>query len=119
MGAKLTRTHSSSIDERFLKPVGKYSIKSSDLKKLKKKILDEKLAPFYPGVDTDDDESAGFDPAATCFADEECPICFLNYPALNRSKCCGKGICTECFLQLKVSKGKPTESHTDSFLFSL
>ena len=36
---------------------------------------------------------------------EECPICFLSYPALNRSKCCGKGICTECFLQLKVSKG--------------
>merc|ERR1719245_2208104 len=71
MGAKLTRTHSSSIDERFLKPVGKYSIKSSDLKKLKKKILDEKLAPFYPGVDTDDDESAGFDPAATCFAEVE------------------------------------------------
>ncbi|KAM3042323.1 hypothetical protein ACUV84_025116 [Puccinellia chinampoensis] len=35
---------------------------------------------------------------------EECPICFYFYPSLNRSKCCGKGICTECFLQLMPSK---------------
>ncbi|XP_048542729.1 E3 ubiquitin-protein ligase GW2-like isoform X1 [Triticum urartu] len=48
---------------------------------------------------------------APCFdaADEdgravECPICFHFYPSLNRSKCCGKGICTECFLQLMPSK---------------
>ncbi|VAI80725.1 unnamed protein product [Triticum turgidum subsp. durum] len=48
---------------------------------------------------------------APCFdaADEdgravECPICFHFYPSLNRSKCCGKGICTECFLQLIPSK---------------
>uniref|UniRef100_A0A453T3W0 RING-type domain-containing protein n=1 Tax=Aegilops tauschii subsp. strangulata TaxID=200361 RepID=A0A453T3W0_AEGTS len=34
----------------------------------------------------------------------ECPICFHFYPSLNRSKCCGKGICTECFLQLMPSK---------------
>ncbi|XP_071679837.1 E3 ubiquitin-protein ligase GW2-like [Lolium perenne] len=26
------------------------------------------------------------------------------YPSLNQSKCCGKGICTECFLQLMPSK---------------
>ena len=87
-----------------------------DLKKLKKKILDEKLAPFYPGIDAEDESNlvgvqsrggggqpvggGGFDFDAW----EECPICFLMFPALNRSKCCGKGICTECFLQLKVSK---------------
>ncbi|OEL37457.1 hypothetical protein BAE44_0001524, partial [Dichanthelium oligosanthes] len=28
---------------------------------------------------------------------EECPICFYFYPSLNRSKCCGKGICTGNF----------------------
>jgi len=33
---------------------------------------------------------------------EECPICFLYYPGgLNRSICCRKGLCTECFLQIK------------------
>uniref|UniRef100_A0A0A9DC14 Protein SIP5 n=1 Tax=Arundo donax TaxID=35708 RepID=A0A0A9DC14_ARUDO len=35
---------------------------------------------------------------------EECPICFYFYPSLNRSKCCSKRICTECFLQLMPSK---------------
>ncbi|RRT72929.1 hypothetical protein B296_00015143, partial [Ensete ventricosum] len=34
---------------------------------------------------------------------EECPICFFYYPSLNRSRCCSKGICTECFLQMKPS----------------
>ena len=79
-------------------------MKESDLKKLKKKILAGNLAPFYPGVDADE---PGFTDASN--DSEECPICFLSYPALNRSKCCGKGICTECFLQLKVSK-KPSQS---------
>ena len=31
---------------------------------------------------------------------EECPICLLNYPALNTTRCCCKGICTECYLQV-------------------
>ena len=81
---------------------GRYTVKDSDLKKLKKRILAESLAPFYPGVDADEENGeclGGMDGDA-----EECPICLLSYPALNRSKCCGKGICTECFLQLKVSK---------------
>ena len=131
MGAKLSRT--SSAEVRYLKPIGKprfsafffrlsllatvlltlvvvaprpasgrYTVKDSDLKKLKKRILAESLAPFYPGVDADEEDGeclGGMDGDA-----EECPICLLSYPALNRSKCCGKGICTECFLQLKVSK---------------
>ncbi|KAG9147785.1 hypothetical protein Leryth_026912 [Lithospermum erythrorhizon] len=46
-------------------------------------ILGSKLAPCYPG-----DEENGLDL-------EECPICFLHYPSLNRSRCCTKGICTE------------------------
>lgn len=33
---------------------------------------------------------------------EECPICFLSYPLLNTSRCCGKRVCTECFLQARV-----------------
>lgn len=41
---------------------------------------------------------------------EECPICFLHYPSLNRSKCCSKGICTECFLQMKSPHvSRPTQ----------
>ncbi|KAI8097021.1 uncharacterized protein BX664DRAFT_325419 [Halteromyces radiatus] len=39
----------------------------------------------------------------------ECPICFLFYPPfINRTRCCGKVICTECFLQLKRSVDSPS-----------
>ncbi|KAI8368896.1 hypothetical protein EDC96DRAFT_128957 [Choanephora cucurbitarum] len=38
----------------------------------------------------------------------ECPICFLYYPSrMNRTRCCDKSICTECFLQLKRSTYSP------------
>eukprot|EP00632_Arachnochrysis_sp_CCMP2950_P000542 CAMPEP_0185707520 /NCGR_PEP_ID=MMETSP1164-20130828/24475_1 /TAXON_ID=1104430 /ORGANISM="Chrysoreinhardia sp, Strain CCMP2950" /LENGTH=254 /DNA_ID=CAMNT_0028374949 /DNA_START=199 /DNA_END=960 /DNA_ORIENTATION=+ len=31
----------------------------------------------------------------------ECPICFLAYPAVNVSSCCGQPICTACYLKLR------------------
>ncbi|KAJ6416967.1 hypothetical protein OIU84_002784 [Salix udensis] len=46
----------------------------------------------------------------SCYDYEECPICFLYYPSLNRSRCCKKGICTECFLQMKnPNSTRPTQ----------
>ena len=27
----------------------------------------------------------------------------MHYPCLNQAVCCGKGICTECFLQVRTS----------------
>lgn len=53
-------------------------------------------APFHAGVEADDTDEC--DAAHSL---EECPICMLRYPALNRSTCCRQGICTECFLQVK------------------
>ena len=53
------------VDEKYTKPQGLYQHKDVDIKKLKKLILDSKLAPCYPG----DDDSV-------CDR-EECPICFL------------------------------------------
>lgn len=86
------------VDERYTRPQGLYVHKDVDLKKLKKLILESKLAPCYPG----DDEF--------CNDHEECPICFLYYPSLNRSRCCMKGICTECFLQMKnPNTTRPTQ----------
>lgn len=80
------------VDEKYTRPQGLYQLRDIDHKKLRKLILDSKLAPCYPG----DDEGCTLDL-------EECPICFLYFPSLNRSKCCSKGICTECFLQMKPS----------------
>nr|GMD33316.1 E3 ubiquitin-protein ligase DA2L-like isoform X2 [Ipomoea batatas]GMD34979.1 E3 ubiquitin-protein ligase DA2L-like isoform X2 [Ipomoea batatas] len=91
MGNKLGRRRQV-VDEKFTRPQGLYQHKDVDHKKLRKLILDSKLAPCYPGEDE----------CATIPELEECPICFLYYPSLNRSRCCLKGICTECFLQMKT-----------------
>ncbi|GMP71848.1 hypothetical protein CsSME_00030102 [Camellia sinensis var. sinensis] len=86
------------VDEKYTRPQGLYQDRDVDHKKLRKLILDSKLAPCYPG-----DEECGFDL-------EECPICFLYYPSLNCSRCCTKGICTECFLQMRTPNStRPTQ----------
>ncbi|KAF5944754.1 hypothetical protein HYC85_018831 [Camellia sinensis] len=54
------------VDEKYTRPQGLYQDRDVDHKKLRKLILDSKLAPCYPG-----DEECGFDL-------EECPICFLS-----------------------------------------
>ncbi|KAM0944555.1 putative transcription factor C2H2 family [Dioscorea sansibarensis] len=97
MGNKIGRRRPV-VDERYTRPQGLYQHRNVDHKKLRRLILDSKLAPCYPG----DEE---------CVLDfEECPICFLYYPSLNRSRCCLKGICTECFLQMKPQQSaRPTQ----------
>ena len=71
MGNKLGRRRQI-VDEKYTRPQGLYNHKEVDHKKLRKLILESKLAPCYPG----DEESA---------SDlEECPICFLvcHHPSL-------------------------------------
>ncbi|KAG5235340.1 E3 ubiquitin-protein ligase DA2L [Salix suchowensis] len=97
MGNKLGR-RKQVVDERYTRPQGLYVHKDVDHKKLRKLIIESKLAPCFPG----DEDS--------CYDYEECPICFLYYPSLNRSRCCTKGICTECFLQMKnPNSTRPTQ----------
>ncbi|XP_024543246.1 protein sip5 isoform X1 [Selaginella moellendorffii] len=97
MGNKFARRRAQ-IDDRYTRPQGLYQHKDVDHKKLRRLIIDAKLAPCYPGA-----EDAAIDL-------DECPICFLHYPSLNRSKCCTKGICTECFLQVKSPNStRPTQ----------
>lgn len=43
---------------------------------------------------------------------DDCPICFATYPPhLNYTRCCGNGICTECFVQIKRPDPHIPESH--------
>lgn len=66
MGNKLGRKRQI-VEERYTKPQQSlYMNKDVDIKKLKKLILESKLAPCYPG----DEETSSHDL-------EECPICFL------------------------------------------
>ncbi|KAJ0744533.1 putative protein Sip5/DA2 [Helianthus annuus] len=91
MGNKLGRKRHL-VDEKYTRPQGLYEHKDVDHKKLRKLIIESKLAPCYPGADDD------------CSFDlDECPICFLYYPSLNRSRCCMKGICTG--VKTKEEKG--------------
>ncbi|KAJ4916011.1 RING/U-box superfamily protein [Raphanus sativus] len=102
MGNKLGKKRQV-VDERYTKPqqgLLLYMNKDVDFKKLKKLILEAKLAPCYPGA-AEDISSLDL---------EECPICYLYYPSLNRSRCCLKSICTECFLRMKSpSSSQPTK----------
>ncbi|CAN6243720.1 unnamed protein product [Urochloa humidicola] len=101
MGNRIGGRRKAGVEERFTRPQGLYEHRDIDQKKLRKLILEAKLAPCYPGAD---------DAAAGGGELEECPICFLYYPSLNRSKCCSKGICTECFLQMKPTHtARPTQ----------
>lgn len=58
------------VDEKYTRPQGLYQIKDVDYKKLRKLILESKLAPCYPGGDDCDCSSGNA-------LLEECPICFL------------------------------------------
>ncbi|KAK1612871.1 hypothetical protein QYE76_036544 [Lolium multiflorum] len=79
------------VEERLTRPQRLVrQLSDLDSGRLRRLIRSGDLAPCF---DADDDERA-----------VECPICFYFYPSLNQSKCCGKGICTECFLQLMPSK---------------
>ena len=104
------------IDERYTRPQGLYGTGDVDLRKLRKLILSGKLAPCFPGQEggtqtvttgvggsVDVPGASALEPGPRFEVKlDECPICFLNYPVLNHSRCCKSVICTECFLQVKA-----------------
>ncbi|XP_065626866.1 E3 ubiquitin-protein ligase DA2 isoform X2 [Quercus suber] len=76
----------------------KRQVVEEDCKKLLKLILESKLALCSPG-----------DEDSTCDL-EVCQFCSVCYPSLNRSRCCLKSICTECFLQtIDPNSTRPTQ----------
>ncbi|KAG8075101.1 hypothetical protein GUJ93_ZPchr0006g46393 [Zizania palustris] len=81
------------VEERLTQPRRLIrQLSDVDSGRLRRLIRSGNLAPCFDAAE----DAAGHA--------EDCPICFYFYPSLNRSKCCGKGICTECFLQLMPSK---------------
>lgn len=79
-----------------------------EVKVLKRHIASKKIAPLTKGQE----EEGDFDEEKGPFW-EECPICFLYYNVgLNRSNCCKKGLCTDCYLQIKKT---PTTTHSCPF----
>ncbi|KQK16863.1 protein SIP5 isoform X2 [Brachypodium distachyon] len=91
VAAALGERQRPAVEERLTRPRRLLrELHDVDSARLRRLIRSGHLAPCFDAAAEDDD-------AATSV---ECPICFDFYPSLNRSKCCGKGICTECFLQL-------------------
>ncbi|KAE9457993.1 hypothetical protein C3L33_10103, partial [Rhododendron williamsianum] len=74
MGNKLGRKRQV-VDEKYTRPQGLYQHKDVDHKKLKKLILDSKLAPCYPG---DESECGGYDLEDARFASWSVMAVFLN-----------------------------------------
>jgi hypothetical protein len=66
MGNRIGGRRRAGVEERYTRPQGLYEHRDIDQKKLRKLILEAKLAPCYPGAD---DAAGGHL--------EECPICFL------------------------------------------
>ncbi|KAJ8497292.1 hypothetical protein OPV22_007844 [Ensete ventricosum] len=95
MGNRISGSRRRPVEERLTRPQRILRQPTDvDYKKLRKLILARKLAPCFDPLDELPHHPRDL---------EECPICFFYYPSLNRSRCCSKGICTECFLQMKPS----------------
>ncbi|THU59139.1 hypothetical protein C4D60_Mb03t21840 [Musa balbisiana] len=95
MGNRISGSRRRPVEERLTRPQRILRQPTDlDYKKLRKLILARKLAPCFDALDELPHQPRDL---------EECPICFFYYPSLNRSRCCAKGICTECFLQMKPS----------------
>ncbi|CAG9462632.1 unnamed protein product [Pedinophyceae sp. YPF-701] len=90
------------LDESVLKPQGLYNNPYIDHRRLRKLILRRRLAPCFSGRDEDAAAGAASGDDGKRATLDECPICMLYYPSLNRTRCCQKEMCTECFLQLKI-----------------
>ncbi|KAI8975597.1 hypothetical protein BDF20DRAFT_618109 [Mycotypha africana] len=94
------------LDYGSLTPHGIYTSNNNyDIHIVRSLIRKGQLAPFYEGVN----EPTTNANSKLVPYDTECPICFLYYPSrMNRTRCCNKSICTECFLQLQKNS---TVSH--------
>mmetsp|Transcript_21446 Transcript_21446/g.31081 ORF Transcript_21446/g.31081 Transcript_21446/m.31081 type:complete len:497 (+) Transcript_21446:130-1620(+) len=77
-------------------PTGLYESCAWDQRIVTRMIAEKKIAPRYKGSGVESPDT------------EECPICFLNYKAVNSASCCRNYICTECYLQVKVPRGIST-----------
>jgi len=93
--------------EKYTKPTGLYENCPYDERTVKRWVLNGTLAPIYPGSDHPSDST------------EECPICFMHYKAINRSTCCKKTMCTECYLQVKPPRTSPDCPFCNSTKFAM
>lgn len=71
---------------------GLYSKYKSSPSQISKSIKAKKISPIYEGIESD---SISKKPNYAM-----CEICYLFYPLVNRTKCCGHVICSECLCAL-------------------
>ncbi|QDZ25290.1 hypothetical protein HOP50_16g78380 [Chloropicon primus] len=81
------------VEDPSLRPKGTFNVSDDVFAKAKELVLNGTIAPFEDGIDSDESSDL-----------ENCPICCLSYPALNRTKCCSKDICSHCFFCVKTSR---------------
>ncbi|KAF9091822.1 SNF1-interacting protein, partial [Mortierella sp. GBA35] len=103
MGNTTTKEKSDHVDGGTLLPNGIYSgPQDYDFRIVQRLIHQRRLAPFYKGLEDWDDSEDALEERAAAAA---------YYPRnINRTRCCDKPMCTECFVQLKRLESAPTES---------
>lgn len=80
---------------------GLYASCEWDERSIRSLIIARRLAPIVVGV-SDETRITNLTAIVPMNYEEECPICFLFYKGgLNRTTCCSKSMCTECFLQVR------------------
>jgi len=128
------------VDGGYLFPQGVYEgAQDYKIATVRDAIIKRKLAPFYKGLDSVEptwtdrelyEHVKGPEPktppkpgqpgpatesqAVWLYRNvHECPICFLVYPRLNGTRCCGQEICTECFVQIRRNPPHPPYNSND------
>eukprot|EP00210_Caulerpa_lentillifera_P004158 g3964.t1 len=101
------RLCSRELPDKFLCPQMALGRDSGDVRVFKRMVLKGRLAPFYPGFE-DSDAAPGVRILLELL--EECPICYMYYRVMNRTKCCRQRICSECIAQIQSSNGTSLSS---------
>lgn len=97
MGNKLPRPPREPLDPELTKVRGLYPSCTWDEHRVRRLINERRLAPCFVGAESDNQD-------ATL---EECPICMYFYPAMNRTTCCRKSICTGARVRAALRHSAP------------
>jgi len=116
IGHRLCKTQ---VQDKFLLPQLAQSLEASDARLFKKLVQRGRLAPFYPGHGEQNAEATVNTFPSPCLTSSpmqlmECPICCVYYSVMNKTKCCGQRICSECIVQVHPPDEAPIkEFHAD------
>lgn len=98
---RLCKTH---VPDKFLLPQLAGNLEINEARHFKKLVVRGRLAPFYPGDDEPTPRGNVNHPSQNLFISlqsMECPICCMYYHVMNKTRCCGQRLCSECIVKAR------------------